>query len=63
MYDAEGVTMNSGCIYTVVVHLMSMIDPFDSRLSFVNYDKAKTLALGHDREGRVTLIISLCFRF
>ena len=28
-----------------------------------NYDKSKTLALGRDREGRVTLITFLPFRF
>ena len=42
---------------------MPMIDVFVSRLSLVKEKNTRTLALGRDREGRITLIISLPFRF
>ena len=45
------------------VHRMPMIDVFVSRLSLVKEKNTRTLALGRDREGRITFIISLPFRF
>jgi len=60
--DAESVTYELRvriCSYSSIG--LSLTSSLGYRLS--DYDKSKTLALGGDRKGRVTLITFISFRF